>query len=55
MREAFEREVVSIDAALGALEAGTYGRCAVCDRPIGFERLAAVLGTGLCITCAAGR
>jgi RNA polymerase-binding transcription factor DksA len=42
-----------IDAALQQLDAGEYGRCARCGEPIGFPRLAAVLGTQHCVTCAA--
>lgn len=42
-----------VGAALAALEAGEYGRCERCGEPIGFPRLAAVLGTQRCITCAA--
>ncbi len=31
---------------------GGYGTCEVCGRPIGRERLEAVLGTRRCVTCA---
>lgn len=55
MRSAFEREVAAIDAALAGLDAGTYGTCVGCGTLIPFDRLAAVLGTDRCITCATGR
>jgi RNA polymerase-binding transcription factor DksA len=42
-----------VASALAALEAGEYGSCERCGRPIGFARLAAVLGTQGCVACAA--
>jgi DnaK suppressor protein len=62
---AFEREhaaalarqarqhLADIDAALGRLEAGRYGRCERCGAPIGSARLAARPAAATCITCAA--
>jgi DnaK suppressor protein len=44
--------LAEIDAALGRLEAGTYGRCESCGRPIGAERLAARPAAVTCIECA---
>jgi DnaK suppressor protein len=41
-----------LDAALGRLEVGTYGRCARCASLIAPERLAALPATRACITCA---
>lgn len=41
-----------IDAALERIEAGTYGTCANCGKPIGEERLEALPWTDLCIDCA---
>ncbi len=41
-----------IDAALERIEAGTYGTCASCGKPIGEERLEALPWTDLCIDCA---
>jgi RNA polymerase-binding transcription factor DksA len=61
---AFERQQVAalrrdararldaVEDALARLAAGTYGRCAVCGRPIDPERLEAVPGTDRCIACA---
>jgi len=38
-----------IDAALERIEAGTYGTCRICGKPIGEERLEARPWTDLCI------
>ena len=44
------REMLAeIDAALGRIDAGTYGVCEVCGREIGEERLEAVPHARLCI------
>ena len=42
-----------VDAALGRLEAGTYGLCEVCGKPIGAARLEAMPAARLCIADAA--
>jgi RNA polymerase-binding protein DksA len=39
----------AIDAALARIDAGTYGTCEVCGKPIGEERLEAVPYATLCI------
>jgi DnaK suppressor protein len=43
----------NIDAALARIEAGTYGECQNCGRPIGEERLEANPTTTFCGDCAA--
>lgn len=43
-----------IDAALAAVEDGTYGTCRVCGGQIPEERLDALPGTSLCVACKAG-
>jgi RNA polymerase-binding protein DksA len=43
--------LADIDAALARLEAGTYGTCTACKRPIAPERLEALPWTALCIDC----
>ncbi len=40
-----------IHAALGRIDAGTYGICAGCDEPINPKRLAAVPSALCCIAC----
>jgi len=44
-----ENVLRQIDEALERIEAGTYGTCRVCGRPIGEERLEARPWTDLCI------
>ncbi len=41
IREQVEGELAEVERALRKLEAGTYGRCEVCGRPIPAERLEA--------------
>lgn len=50
---ALERELVSIETALRALNCGTYGICERCGRPISPERLEVRPGATLCIQCQA--
>ncbi|MGN6793714.1 MAG: TraR/DksA family transcriptional regulator [Streptosporangiaceae bacterium] len=44
--------LAEIDAALGRLESGSYGRCAACGEQIAPERLAVRPAAVTCITCA---
>jgi RNA polymerase-binding transcription factor DksA len=47
-----EQELIEhIDAALARLDAGTYGTCASCEKPISDERLEALPWAIRCITC----
>ena len=50
--EQARRRLADVDAAVTAVEAGTYGRCETCGRPIAPERLAARPTARTCITCA---
>jgi RNA polymerase-binding protein DksA len=45
------RVLAAIDAALERIEAGTFGNCRTCGRPIGGERLEALPYTTQCIEC----
>lgn len=45
------RLLYHIDQALERVQAGTYGNCQECGRPISRERLEAVPHARLCITC----
>lgn len=47
--------LIEIAAAMTRLEAGTYGECERCGRPIGEGRLAARPVARSCIQCAAQR
>jgi RNA polymerase-binding transcription factor DksA len=38
-----------VDAALGRLEEGTYGRCEACGQPIGHERLEVLPAARYCL------
>jgi RNA polymerase-binding transcription factor DksA len=49
-----ERLLGDVEAALGRLDDGTYGRCAECGAAIDDERLAASPVTTRCASCAAG-
>jgi DnaK suppressor protein len=44
-----------VERALEKLEDGTYGRCDVCGKPVGEERLAALPWAVLCVQDAARR
>lgn len=48
-------ELSDLDAALGRLATGHYGRCSRCSAPIEPQRLAAVPYTLTCSHCAQGR
>ena len=51
--EAKER-VAEIDAALARVEAGTYGVCGSCGKPIAKARLEVVPEAALCVNCKTG-
>ena len=46
-----EAVLAAIDAALGRLDEGTYGKCQRCGQPISQERLEAIPYATLCIEC----
>jgi DnaK suppressor protein len=48
-------QVSTLDAALGRVDAGSYGTCESCGNPIAAERLAARPAATRCITCASRR
>ena len=45
----FRDQLTEVEAALGRLDDGTYGTCAVCDKAIGVDRLEAMPATRFCI------
>jgi DnaK suppressor protein len=57
LRERSRVELGRVDAALRAIDAGTYGTCPTCGNPIDPERLEAIPWAPTCIDCArkAGR
>src|SRR4051794_8306644 len=48
-----ESRLAALDALEDHASTGSTGTCQRCDEPIGEERLEAVLGTHLCVRCAA--
>jgi RNA polymerase-binding transcription factor len=50
--ESARRRLADVDAAVTAVEAGTYGRCESCGSAIAPERLAARPTARTCISCA---
>ena len=51
LEENSEAVLKAIEAALGRIEAGTYGTCQRCGREIAAERLEALPYAELCIDC----
>jgi DnaK suppressor protein len=49
------RQLAQVDAAIGRLNAGNYGRCERCGQPITAARLAARPAATTCIRCASRR
>ncbi|PDV89635.1 dimethylmenaquinone methyltransferase [Rhizobium sp. H4] len=50
--EAGQKELLAVQAALDRIEAGTFGTCVKCGKPIGEKRLDAVPHTPFCQSCA---
>jgi DnaK suppressor protein len=57
LRDHEKAQLMQVEAALAALDDGTYGTCRSCGQPIPPGRLEAIPWTMLCIECArkAGR
>lgn len=51
LRDRNDRHLVAVEAAIGRLDAGTYGDCLRCGRPIAAERLDALPWAAHCIDC----
>jgi phage/conjugal plasmid C-4 type zinc finger TraR family protein len=49
-----QARVAEIDAALARVEAGTYGLCEACGKPIPEARLEALPEATLCVSCKTG-
>jgi RNA polymerase-binding protein DksA len=52
LEHSLARQVEEIEAALGRLADGSYGRCEQCGGAIGIDRLRALPWTRYCIQCA---
>ncbi len=51
LRDRADHQLVLIDEALARLDAGTYGTCVRCGRPIPAERLQALPWAARCVDC----
>jgi RNA polymerase-binding protein DksA len=51
LRDRNEQHLALVDAALAKLDAGTFGACERCGRPIAPERLEAIPWAANCIDC----
>jgi DnaK suppressor protein len=51
LRERAARDLQQVEAALGRLDAGTYGLCQACGRPINPARLQALPWAALDVEC----
>jgi RNA polymerase-binding protein DksA len=51
LEENSENVLLSIDGALERIQAGTYGTCVNCGKPIAEDRLAAIPWATTCIDC----
>ncbi len=51
LRDHNQQHLGAVDAALARLDAGTYGSCTSCRKPIAAERLEALPWAALCIDC----
>ncbi len=49
-----QARMAEIDAALGRVDAGTYGHCEACQEPIPRARLEALPEATLCVDCKTG-
>jgi len=52
LRDRSRLELSRVEAAVRALDDGTYGTCANCGKPIAAERLEAIPWVATCIDCA---
>jgi RNA polymerase-binding protein DksA len=53
LRDRSQQHLEMVDAALGRLDAGTFGTCVRCGRPIAEARLEALPWAAHCIDCQA--
>ncbi len=55
LAETLKETLQDVERALDKLDAGTYGDCELCGKPIGEARLEAIPAARRCITCASKR
>ncbi len=48
-------EIAEVEAALGRIEAGSYGTCVACGGPLGLQRLRAIPEARYCLGCSGHR
>jgi RNA polymerase-binding protein DksA len=51
LRDRAQQQLEQVDAAIGRIEAGTFGTCVRCGREIAAERLEALPWAAHCIDC----
>jgi DnaK suppressor protein len=51
LRDAAQRRLREVEAAIARIDRGTYGRCLECGEPIAEDRLVALPWAGHCIDC----
>ncbi|HSN91583.1 MAG TPA: TraR/DksA family transcriptional regulator [Anaeromyxobacteraceae bacterium] len=51
LSEGVRRELAEIEAALGRIAEGRYGRCQSCGGPMGLQRLRAIPEARYCMAC----
>jgi RNA polymerase-binding transcription factor DksA len=51
LSDAVRADILALRAALGRLDAGTYGQCTRCGQPIPPRRLDALPGATTCVSC----
>jgi len=51
LAEGLQQRLEDVQAALGRIDKGTYGKCEACGKDIPAERLEAIPAASLCVAC----